>query len=645
MKTFRDTAKFLSLLFAITLIACSKSDDGGTTDPDNNPDPTPEATTFEEVIALGADPESFPESRTEEVVNESEPESEDYEREEGDEAVKERFICTRKTVNVLDGNGTFPLFNTNAEVIYPGSLLQGKTLSDATPAPIVVKRASGTVSHNLNNGSPNSSFTVDEVRKSSIQEAMNGIIGDGNSVVPDNFTLDIIQVESENQLAIEMGIDVQTFTTKVSSDMSFSTEKQFNRTLVKLQQSFYTMSFDLPTSLDEIFDESVTPQQLGTYVQADNPATFISSVTYGRIFYMLVESTSSRQEMQAKLNVAYGAFRNKVEGEVNVEAFNSLKEVKIKVIAYGGTGSERIAGASNISEIVDRLAESKDIRAGLPLSYVVRSVERPDKIVGTTLATSYDIVDCELKGVLPPGAYSDLVDLFEDGIGAMGRLGNSDILVFNKEGTKYAWYNGNTPGILDDGNRKIFDISDPNAPLGDLGLENVGSVVKFADNLADRIYIFSGDGFSLQIFSLNNYVETNQLPEGPIGTAGPVQLVNVVFGDSNNFFLSSEGIGAAVQVGGTKMAFFGKNGDRYQVYDSSGNGSWSPMTPSDEWFGDEDSFENGRLFEEVGAASSYTIGGSSGRFLFINEAGDELNEWFSSAAVGQDRFEGPWVIN
>ncbi|MDC6367079.1 MULTISPECIES: thiol-activated cytolysin family protein [Flavobacteriaceae] len=656
MKTTKKSiVKILAILFTFILVGCSSDSDEMEVNPDptSNPGPDPDPDsgadlTFDQVVAKGGDFETFPESRTTTELSESEPQNEDYvtKDEEGEE-IEQRFVCVTKRVSVTDGNGTFPLFNTSADVIYPGSLLQGKTLKNATPSPIVVERAGGTVSYDLNNGNLQSSFTVDQVSKSSIQNAMNNIIAGAGDVVPANFTLDILQIESESQLALEMGLDVQTFTTKVSSDLSFSTEKTFNRTLVKLTQRYYTMSFDLPTSLNAVFSENATPEQLDVYIQADNPATFISSVTYGRIFYMLVESTSSRQEMEAKLDVAYGAFRNKVEGELGVNAMEELNDLKIKVVAYGGdaAGTFELTGETNISDIANKLAESTDIRAGLPLSYVVRSVERPDTIVGTSLATEYDVVNCELKGVLPPGAYSDFVALFEDGIGAMGHVGNSDVVIFNKAGTQYAWYNGNTPGILADGDTKIFDITDENGPLGGLTLDNVGAMVKFADNLADRLYIFSGDGFSLQIYILNNYTETNQIPESPVGAAGEILLVNSIFGDSGNFFLGSEGIGAAVRLGAVKMAFFGTSGDNYQIYDSSGSGSWSPLTPSNEWFGDAESFENGRLFDKVGAATAFALGGSSGRYLFIDDNGSELNEWFSSATIGEDRFEGPWVID
>lgn len=142
---------------------------------------------------------------------------------------------------------------------------------------------------------------------------------------------------------------------------------------------------------------------MATSVQPDNPATIISSVTYGRIFYMLVEATSSSQKMEARLNISYGSFNNEVSGNVGIDSFQEMNNVKIKVIAYGGdsAGSISLAGERTIEDIAGRLEESINIRTGLPLSYVVRSVARPDQVVGTKIATEYDVTNCELKGTLP----------------------------------------------------------------------------------------------------------------------------------------------------------------------------------------------------------------------------------------------------
>lgn len=640
MKTVIKNLIYLAVLLIFSCVSCSK-DESNIGDEEEVI-----AQTFEEIIASGNDIPTFPQSRTTDVIAESEPFNEDYSKTENGETTTERFLCTSKTLSVLDGNGQFPLFDTASDVVYPGSLLQGKTISNATPSPILVPRAGGTVSYNLNNGNLNSSFTVDEVKKSTIQNGMNTIIANAGEVVPANFQLEIEQIESESQLALELGIDVQTYTTQVSADMSFSSEQEFNRTLVKLTQSYYTMSFDLPTSLDQIFGSNVTPQQLSTYVQPDNPATFISSVTYGRIFYMLIESTSSRQEMSAKLNLAYGAFNNSAEGNLSVNAMQELNNLKIKVIAYGGDskGTFQLAGETNIQAIANKLAESTDIRAGLPLSYVIRSVERPDKIVGTELATEYDIIECELRGILPPQGLLALVDLFADdedggGIGAMLNIAESNTIVFNKMGTRYAWYNANSGEI-----KAVFNISDANSPLGNLPIDNVGAALKFGTKL--HLYDKTGLVFSRISYIASNYTSNDSAPTEPIGTfdAQPdgnmLYLVNTSFGSVENFPFTGQGFEAAAKVGSSTYAIFGKPGNSYALYKTSNGGSWNSAIPSSNWFDIEHTGTD--LFENVGAAAEIRFGGSNVRFYLVNEAGNEIMEYTS---LPTRIMKGPWIIN
>jgi thiol-activated cytolysin len=631
LSTITVSLLLMASFFAIT----SCSENGTSTSPDQE-------MTFEDVIKSGNEFEQIPDTRTTDTLSVSEPVAEDRQVEDNGSIESQRWICTTKTLSVLDGNGQFPLFNSNADVIYPGSLLQGKTLSNATPSPIVVERAGGTISYNLTNGNLSSTFSVDRVSKSSIQDAMNNIIANSGEEVPANFQLEIQEVQSESQLAVELGLNVSTFTTKVKSNMSFSTDRAYNRFLVKLSQEYYTMSFDLPTSLSQLFDESVTPEQLANYVQPDNPATFISSVTYGRIFYMLVESTSSSQEMEARLDLSYGSFNNKLSGSVDVDSFQEMNNVKIKVIAYGGdsAGAISLAGERNIQDIAGRLEESTNIRTGLPLSYVVRSVERPDQVVGTKIATEYDVTNCELKGTLPPQGYRSLVDLFDDGIGAMIHISNSNVVVYNKAGTQYAWYNGNSGDVLG-----TFEIDDPDGPMGVSTFSGIGAGVRFGDN---GLYIFDRDGLRVEFmgYTSSNFTD-NTLPSGPIGIysqrdgANQVELVNAIFGNSGNFQFANRGFGAATRVGATTMAYFTKDGDQYALYDRTGNGTWQNPLNSNTWFNNNANEGGQKLFDRVGAATHINFGGGSGRYLIVNEAGDELMEYFSTPTR---KFEGPWVI-
>ena len=166
--------------------------------------------------------------------------------------------------------------------------------------------------------------------------------------------------------------------------------------------------------------------------------SFVSSVTYGRVFYMLVESTSSRQDMESKLELAYGAFDEQIEGEVDTGALNELEDLKIKVIAHGGntSGPFRLAGQSDPATVAAKLAEGADIPGGLPLSYVVRSVGHPDKVVGARLTAEYHVVACEVEGQLRPALYTDLMDLFAEADVVVAHNLSFDLQMLEVEATR-----------------------------------------------------------------------------------------------------------------------------------------------------------------------------------------------------------------
>ncbi|MBX2846256.1 MAG: thiol-activated cytolysin family protein [Saprospiraceae bacterium] len=634
----------ITLLFIGCLLCFSycSNDDG-------NIDAPP--ATIGELLRVGNDPESFPNARTLEPISDTTSVNDDYDVVRNNEDVTERFVCKTVRVSLLDGTPDFFQYNSNDGVIYPGSLLQGKTLDQAPPAPIVAKRADGTISYNLNDGNPQSFFYVDEVKKSEIQNAMNEIISTSTGVVPSKFVLDIQQVHSQSQLGVEMGLNAEAYTAKIGGSMNFSadisSEQKYNRFLVKLNQEYYTMTFDIPTSDDEWFDPSVTTEQLSTYIQADNPATFVHSVTYGRIFYMLIESTSSAKDMRTSLEASYSSFNNEISGSVDINRFNELENTNIKVMAYGGDaqGSIELAGATSIQEIADKLAESTDIRAGLPISYVVRSVKRPDKIVGTTLATEYDLTTCELKGIIPPNSYRELAYIFPEGIGASAQIKGTTIVVYNSPGTHYAWYH-----VSSGQNLGVFSITDPSGPLGVSVLGNVGAAINFKDG---QLAIFNDTGLEVEFYNYNQSdpsLGAAVVPTEPFGWYTPnadgsnkVYLTNDIFGNSDNFPFVGEGFTAGSRYftnytdGSPILHFFGDPSNRYARYDQRNNGTWDGVNTIDLW-GDKSC-----PLERIGAACKVDFGGNNIEQLFFDKSGGNLSIWDPNSTGVE--FSQAYVVN
>lgn len=303
--------------------------------------------------------------------------------------------CTSSTWSVLQGNPDFPIYDPNVSVVYPGSLLQGASLNNATPDVVAVRRGPGTVSIDLVNGSNAVYVNLPEVKKSYITQALNDIVYENNEVLPSRFTFSHEQIKSQEELALALNVDVDIAPVTVGAQFEFSNESNMNHYLVTLKQSFFTMSYDIPYTYDDFFDPSVTPMDLAKYVNPGNPACYVSDVTYGRVFYLLIESSSSIMKIKAAINLSFS--NAPVSGSTEVNYLSSLDSLSVKVLALGGTITPTFTAinASSLSTLTTQLGKSADIKAGVPLSYVVRTVYN-NKLVKNKINLEYTINDCAL---------------------------------------------------------------------------------------------------------------------------------------------------------------------------------------------------------------------------------------------------------
>jgi hypothetical protein len=307
-------------------------------------------------------------------------------------------VCTSRRVSAQRPSGGpagFPLFDPGAGVIYPGSLLQGATLKKAPPDPIAVKRAGGVVSINIVNGSQGVYRDVSEVTQAKIVQAMNDIIGSNTGVLPANFTLSVHDARTREQLSLGLGVDYTGSFGEIEGKFKIRTDKQYSRFLVKLTQSYYTMSFQLPATYSDLFAPGVTPEDVRRQVGDGNPATYISDVTYGRIYYMLVESTKSQLELNAAMEATFNQAVSTVTINVDMKYLKDQSDLSVSVFALGGEAGAAIRsfGVTDLDSLRQLFAEGSNIKTGVPLSYVVRNVV-DNRIVATQLATEYDLVDC-----------------------------------------------------------------------------------------------------------------------------------------------------------------------------------------------------------------------------------------------------------
>ena len=123
-----------------------------------SPDPEASLGRFESVITSGGDFEAVEES---ENVTAGEPK--EMLADDGTP-----WICSTKTVQRTTAPDEYKTLDPNSEIVFPGALVQGSTIADATPEPIAVQRAGGSFSIDLVNGSHGVRATVDEVTQSRV---------------------------------------------------------------------------------------------------------------------------------------------------------------------------------------------------------------------------------------------------------------------------------------------------------------------------------------------------------------------------------------------------------------------------------------------------------------------------------------------
>ncbi len=500
------------------------------------------------------------------------------------------YECKNFEVDITQARGDYRTFDPNSEIIWPGNLLQGNSISNATPNPIVVERAGGEFTINLINGSSslNTSAKVDEVDQTRVVGALNDILGSNNGLIPANFTYEKYEVQSQEELALKMGVNVKTLTTSVKAKMAFSSEKEYNRILVDFSQLYYTMIYEKPTSLDQVFAPEVTTEDLNPFISNGNPPVYISSVTYGRRLYVLIESTASSTDMEAAISATYNSALVEGSGSTEVNQVKDLAENKIKIFAMGGDASDALAAfEGDFSALKNYLqADEHDYLKAAPLSYVMRDLAN-HQTVNIGVSTTFTVNQCKpIYDISPPTFVKDWYGIFNnEGIGVALAIDKdqNNAYLFNQAGDKYVLSQNGEIG-------NTFDLNGSSGPLAGCPFDAIGA----AQNAGASSYFFNTTGMEWAIlYSTGEWSEPESIHTYGVDGSHPFLTAPV----------GEPGVGSASIYTNGRTYHFDRRGLRYTLYNSANGGSFGAPSGLEEWGGNLGPQYNIPFLEEgVGAA-------------------------------------------
>ncbi len=310
------------------------------------------------------------------------------------------YQCTYTDYSLTKVPEKFVALNPNADVLWPGSLVQGKSMGGGILDPIPVKRAPGTITMTLASGGGGPFFKkMESPSLSAAIQAQNEILDSYTGATPAKFSYSFQSIYSSEQLAVAVDANVEGTNWAASAALSVDKKDEKSRFLVQFSQEYFTMAFDPPEGAAGVFAPGVTSKDLEPYAAAGNPPVYVASVTYGRIFYILFESSASQLDLEVAVKGSYSGPSINASGSASAAWQKIINESTVKAYGLGGNAEMAIGavtGASQFEKIATFLTKGANFdknNPGVPISYTIRHLTDSSQ-VRLALTTEYTAKNC-----------------------------------------------------------------------------------------------------------------------------------------------------------------------------------------------------------------------------------------------------------
>ncbi|HHO56704.1 MAG TPA: hypothetical protein ENK21_09970 [Trueperaceae bacterium] len=298
----------------------------------------------------------------------------------------------------------------NSDVLYPGSLIQGKGVATGVFDAVRLSRSPITLTIDLNIADP--SITIDNPTTASMRDAVTELIRRADTrlgeidVIPGQVAYSRESAHSFEQSLTKIGISAgyKTAFSSIKADFNFGNSRKVNShsIIVRFFQPMYTISFD-ETSIknpEDLLANTVTKSDIDTEkttgrMGTNNLPVYVKSVTYGRMLFYSLTSTEVKtyQELEAAVNGVYGAFSG--GASITNKQRSIINNSKKRLLAYGGSQSAALAAITDLNKFF----VPTEATTAVPLSYVIKDLK--GNIARISDTTSYLVQICTPRPIKP----------------------------------------------------------------------------------------------------------------------------------------------------------------------------------------------------------------------------------------------------
>ena len=246
-------------------------------------------------------------------------------------------------------NDEIAVTNTLKRYAYPGAILKGGSLENNRPTPISTSVDPITISFSFPNTYSNGLIarpSLSTTRQALVNAMLNENMHGTQSISFDYSFSEATSYEEAN-LIFGSSIDVGPI---FHLDVSYTNHKKKRNTLVlaTVTHRFYTIDMDLPSDGNLLLKN----EELNNF--APYSPIYVSSVTYGRIGIISIETDSAYNKVTKALHMSFNAV--KVSGKLDIDADSQrlLEDSKLAVHIIGGSQPETtIEGLNAFKDFIE----------------------------------------------------------------------------------------------------------------------------------------------------------------------------------------------------------------------------------------------------------------------------------------------------
>lgn len=278
--------------------------------------------------------------------------------EEGSKVIVEKSErCT------IDNDGATIIENIAAttQEVYPGSLLRAnENLAKGNPDYIYTgNRSSIKLTTGLTLPDQSTLFVKNPNDYQQVKSAMDNTIKAWAStgVAPQaTRTSSLTTAYSQSQVAVDLGVSLDVLN-GIDIGVEYKQKTTEQTVVMKVTQIYYTFGFTLANGgllyPSQLFGKDTTVDDVKAMLR-DEPAVFVSEVTYGKVIYVSATTTSSYENFDVDLGLAI----NQNSGDISAEGKEVLKNATYKMTIVGGAANSTTVGTTSTYDQV--MAEIKE---------------------------------------------------------------------------------------------------------------------------------------------------------------------------------------------------------------------------------------------------------------------------------------------